>query len=90
MINFPGGSVAKNPPASAGNADSIPDLGRPPGEGNANTTSVLAWEILRAEEFDGLQSMRSQKVKHSLVTEQQQHQKIAYGITLTGKPALEQ
>ena len=56
----------------------------PPGEGNANAANVLAWEILRAEEFDGLQSMRSQKVKHSLVTEQQQHQKIAYGITLTG------
>ena len=84
MINFPGSSVVKNPPASAGNADSIPDLGRPPGEGNGKAASVLAWEILQAEELDGLQSMRSQKVKHSLVIEQQQHQKIAYGITLTG------
>ena len=30
---FPGGSVVKNPPASAG---SIPESGRPPGEGNTN------------------------------------------------------
>ena len=31
-----GGSVVKNPPANAGNTDSIPDLGRFPGEGNGN------------------------------------------------------
>ena len=36
---FPGGSVKKNPPANAGDtgdARSIPDLGRSPGEGNGN------------------------------------------------------
>ena len=33
---FPGGSVIKNPPANAGDADSIPGLGRSPGEGNGN------------------------------------------------------
>ena len=43
MINFPGGSVVKNLLASAGNADSVPDLGRHPGEGNGNASSVLAW-----------------------------------------------
>ena len=43
----------------------------------------LPGEILHVEEPDGLQSMRSQRVKHSLVIEQQ-HQKIAHGITLTG------
>ena len=35
----PGGSVAKNPPASAGDtgdAGSIPESGRSPGEGNGN------------------------------------------------------
>ena len=33
---FPGGSVVKNPPASAGHAGSIPGSGRSPGEGNGN------------------------------------------------------
>ena len=31
---FPDGSVVKNPPANAGDASSIPELGRSPGEGN--------------------------------------------------------
>ena len=31
---FPGGSVAKNPPANAGDVDLIPGLGRSPGEGS--------------------------------------------------------
>ena len=35
-MGFTGGSVGKNPPASAGDLDSIPDLGRSPGEGNGN------------------------------------------------------
>ena len=33
---FPGGSVAKKPPANTGDAGSIPWLGRSPGEGNGN------------------------------------------------------
>ena len=33
---FPGGSVVKNPPASAGHTGSIPGWGRSPGEGNGN------------------------------------------------------
>ena len=38
-MGFPGGSVVKNPPASAGNtgdASSIPGSGRSPGGGNGN------------------------------------------------------
>ena len=35
----------------------------------ATYSSILAWEIPRIEEPCGLQSMGSQKVKHSLVTE---------------------
>ena len=31
-MGFPGGTVIKNPPASAGDACSIPGLGRSPGE----------------------------------------------------------
>ena len=35
-MGFPGGSVVKNLPASAGDAGSIPRSGRSPGEGNSN------------------------------------------------------
>ena len=35
-LGFSGGSVIKNPPASAGDSGSIPGLGRYPGEGNGN------------------------------------------------------
>ena len=35
-VCFPGGSVVKNPPASAGDTGSIPGLGRSPAEGNGN------------------------------------------------------
>ena len=36
MGGFPGDSVVKNLPASAGYVGSIPGLGRSPGEGNSN------------------------------------------------------
>ena len=35
-LSFPGGSPVKNPPANAGDAGSVPWLGRSPGEGNGN------------------------------------------------------
>ena len=35
-MGFPGGSVAKNPPANAGDAGLIPGSGRSPGEENDN------------------------------------------------------
>ena len=35
-MGFPVGTVVKNPPTNAGNADSIPGLGRSPEEGNSN------------------------------------------------------
>ena len=56
---LPGGSVAKNPPANA--MGLIPGLGRPPGEGNATHSSILAWEIPWTEEPGGLHPMGSQK-----------------------------
>ena len=34
--SFPGGSVAKNLPVSTGDVGSIPESGRPPGDGNCN------------------------------------------------------
>ena len=35
-LGFPGGSVVKIPPASAGDVSLIPGWGRPSGEGNGN------------------------------------------------------
>ena len=35
-MDFPGGSVVKNPPANAGGTGSIPGSGRSSGEGNGN------------------------------------------------------
>ena len=45
-MGFPGGSVVKkkNPPAKAGDAGSIPGLGRSLGEGNGNPHSYSCWE----------------------------------------------
>ena len=41
-------------------------------KGMATHTSILAWEIPWTEEPGGLKSMGSQRVKHALVTKQQQ------------------
>ena len=35
-MGFPDGSLVKNPPANAGDANSIPGSGRSPEEGNGN------------------------------------------------------
>jgi len=42
--------VVRNPPANAGDGDSIPGLGRYPGEENATHSGVLAWEFPWTEE----------------------------------------
>ena len=44
---FQGGSVLKNPPANAGDTEDfglIPGLGRCPGGGDGNHSSILAWK----------------------------------------------
>ena len=43
-MGFPGGSAVKNPPANAGDAGSIPRLGRSPGEGNGNSLQYSCLE----------------------------------------------
>ena len=43
-ICFPGGSVVENPPASVGDAGSIPRSGRSPGEGNGSTLPYFCLE----------------------------------------------
>ena len=67
-MGFPGGSVVKNPPASAGNVGSIPGSGRSPGEGTATHSSILAWELPWTEEPGRLQSMGSQKNQTQLTS----------------------
>ena len=43
-MGFPGGSVVKNPPANAGNASSIPELGISPGGGHGNPLQYSCME----------------------------------------------
>ena len=52
--SFQGGSVAKNPPANAGDMGLIPELGRSLGEGNGNPLQYLDWRIPWTEESGGL------------------------------------
>ena len=56
--------MVKNPLANEGAADVglIPCLGRFPGEGNGNHSSILAWEIPWTEELAHLQSMVLQRI----------------------------
>ena len=69
--------MVKNPPADAGHSSSIPGPGRSPGEGNVNvniknTPVFLPGNSHGQEESGGLQSMVLQRVRHDLVTTQQQ------------------
>ena len=61
-MDLPSGSVVKNLPANAGDADSIPGWGRSPGEENDNPLQY-SWEYRIKEEPEGLQSIESQKVR---------------------------
>ena len=71
--------VVKNPPANAGDTGDmglILGLGRSPGGGNAIRSSILAWNIPRAEEPGRLPSMGSQRVRHDWATEHAHRDKI--------------
>ena len=57
---------------SEGALGSTPRSGRSPGEGNSNPFQYPVWEIPWTEEPGGLQFTRLQRVRHDLVTEQQQ------------------
>ena len=65
---LPGGSDSKEFACNAGDPDSIPRLGRFPGERMATHSSVLAWRVPWTEEPGGLESTESQKGKHDWVT----------------------
>ena len=66
-VDFPGGTMVKNPPASGGDtreARSVPWSGRSPRVGNGNSLQYSGLEIPWTEEPLGLQSMESQRVQH--------------------------
>ena len=53
--------MVKCPPASAGDKDLIPRLGRSAEKEVATHSSIRAWEIPQIEELGGLHSMQVQK-----------------------------
>ena len=57
LYGFPGGSLIKTLSTNGGDMGLIPGLGRSPGEGNGNLSSILAWEIPWTGEPGRLQSM---------------------------------
>ena len=77
-MNFPGGSVVKNPPANAG--DTVWSLGgkEPLEEGMATHSSTLALEIPWTEEPGGLQSMALQESDTTERLNHHQHHPACY------------
>jgi len=58
--------TVKNLPAmQEGDPGLIPGSGRSPGEGMANHCNILAWRIPWTKDLGGLQSTRSQTVRHN-------------------------
>ena len=73
ISGFPGSSVVKDPPASAGDVGSTPGSGRSSGEEMARCSSVLAWEITWTEALVGYNPWGHKRVGHDSATKQQQH-----------------
>ena len=67
-----GGSMVRNPPANAKDQGSIPGSGRFPGEENGNPLQFPCQRSPLREKPCGLQSTRSQRVRHYHATEEQQ------------------
>ena len=61
LLGFPGVSVVKNPPASAGDAGLLLDQEDPLEKEMATHSSILAWRIPWTEEPGGLPSLALQK-----------------------------
>ena len=66
--------MVKNPPAMREAWVQSLDQEDPLEEGMETHSGILAWRLPRTEEPGRLQSMRSQRVRHNLVTKQQQEQ----------------
>ena len=61
-MGFPGSSVVKNLPAIAGDACSIPELGRSMKKERATHSNIVAWEIPWMEEPGGSQESQVHRV----------------------------
>ena len=70
-MGFPGSSVVKDTSANARDVSSIPGSEDALEEEIATHSSILAWKISWTEKPGGLQSMRSQRIRHDLATKQQ-------------------
>ena len=80
-MGFPAGSIVKNPPASEKMQEiRVRSLIQedPLEKEMATQPGILAWEIPWTEELGGLQSIGSQRVRHDLVTTQQQQKESTY------------
>ena len=64
--------MVKNLPVNARRQEETQETGRSPRVGNGNALQYPYWEIPWTEEPAGLQSMGLQRVRHDLVTKQQQ------------------
>ena len=62
QMGFPGSSVVKNLPAIAGDACSIPELGRSMKKEIATHSNIVAWEIPWMEEPGGSQESQVHRV----------------------------
>ena len=62
----------KESTCNVGDTVSIPGSAKFPRKAMATHSSILAWEIPRAEKSGRLQSIESERVRHDLATEQQQ------------------
>ena len=71
-MGFPGGSDGKESACNVGDPGSIPGLGRSPGEGNGNPFQYSCLGNPWTEEPGRLQSMGLQRVRHNLLSKQQQ------------------
>ena len=71
-MGFPDGSDSKEFASNSGDVDLVPSWADPLEKGMATNSSILAWRIPWTEEPGGLQTMGSQRVRHDLVTKQQQ------------------
>ena len=65
FLGFPGSLEDKESPAmNPGDLGSIAGLGRSPGGGHGNHSSMLAWRIPMDGELGGLQSLGLQRIRH--------------------------
>ena len=65
LMDFPGGSAGKESARSAGELGSIPGSENSREKGMATHSSILPWRFPWTEEPGRLQSMESQRVRHT-------------------------